>query len=346
MRAGNKLPAFDFLFLFNARNIVFMAMIAVGALCIFMSASNTTSYLGLTGMSHSIALMTGIALVVFSSTSATAAQLFLGQKAPAKVFSVPFIVVGLIVIVFSIFSTLSLNYNKFVNSDAIQADIHEQIDKKRNEIVAAQSVEGDDSNKWAKESIDRLLSLSEKSGESWNNSMKTIMETAQNLGVAEQTRIENLYVETLPKTFFGFMLGLKSLNKKYFFDFFMIAIPAIFYDLIAPLAVTIVLFLMGFKNKNSQKIEVKPDEIENRPEYKEIAEYINNAVQDDYSLLADEDIPKIDSQNCKKAREFLMSFVYKNRPVIEEKEGQLFSIFDKEILKRFIALQYNVQRVN
>ena len=47
--------------IFNARNIVFVAMLTVGGLCIFMSASNTTAYLNLTGMAHTIALMTGIA---------------------------------------------------------------------------------------------------------------------------------------------------------------------------------------------------------------------------------------------------------------------------------------------
>jgi hypothetical protein len=94
-----------------AKNIVFVAMLTVGALCIFMSASNTTAYLELTGMAHSIALMTGIALVIFSSTRATAAQLFISQKGWGKIFAVPFIVVGVTVIVFSIFSTLSLSNN-------------------------------------------------------------------------------------------------------------------------------------------------------------------------------------------------------------------------------------------
>jgi hypothetical protein len=49
--------------IFSARNIVFVAMLTVGGLCIFMFMSNTTAtaYLELTGKTHIIALMTGIA---------------------------------------------------------------------------------------------------------------------------------------------------------------------------------------------------------------------------------------------------------------------------------------------
>ena len=244
-----------------ARNIVFAAMLTVGALCIFMSASNTTAYLELTGMSHSLALMTGIALVIFSSTSATSAQLFIGQKGWAKIFAVPFIIVGVTVIVFSIFSTLSLNYSRFIQSEAIQSDIAEKIEKQKAEIIAEyqasdDQVEGQDVNKWAMQSIDRLLNMAESSGASWNNSMKTIMEMSQGIHTVEQEKRQNLdemlaniYIETMPKTFFGFMLNISNLDRKYFFDFFMIAIPAVFYDIIAPLAMTVVLFLMGFKTK-------------------------------------------------------------------------------------------------
>jgi hypothetical protein len=48
-----------------AKNIVFAAMLTVGALCIFMSASNTTAYLELTGMAHSIMLILPIGTAVF-----------------------------------------------------------------------------------------------------------------------------------------------------------------------------------------------------------------------------------------------------------------------------------------
>ncbi len=350
--------------IFNARNIVFVAMLTVGGLCIFMSASNTTAYLNLTGMAHTIALMTGIALVIFSSTSATAAQLFMRQQGLAKIFSLPFIVVGATVIIFSIFSTLSLNYSKFLESEAIQADIADKIEKRRSEIIAEfqsseEPTEEQDVNQWAMQNMDRLLNLSESSGESWNNSMRTVMEMAQGLSATEQSEqqslddiLENIYVETIPRTFFGFMLNLNTLDKKYFFDFFMIAIPAVFYDLIAPLAMTVVLFLMGFKTKketeDGEVVEASPiappKTKEEPPDIKDLTAYIENAMQEEYQILPDEAVPNINVQKCARLRKYLSSFIYKGSPLISEMNGQFVSIFDKVNLIRFITLQNNVQR--
>ncbi|MDR1937845.1 MAG: hypothetical protein LBQ73_05025 [Tannerellaceae bacterium] len=354
----------DIFGIFNARNIVFVAMLAVGGLCIFMSARNTASYLLLTGMDNLIAIMTGIALIVFSSTAFTAAQLFLAQKGAAKLFSIMFVVVGLFVITFSIFSTLSLNYSKFLASESIQADITDKIEKRRSEIMAEyqasdEQAEGQDMNQWVMQNIDRLLLMAERSGESWNNSMRTVMETAQNLSASEQQKrqtldeiLENIYIETIPMTFFGFMLNLHTLDKKYFFDFFMIAIPAVFYDIIAPMAMTVVLFLMGFKRKeNTEKPEshrarerTPRREKHQPPDIKELTIYIDSALQDDFSLLPDDAVGNIEEKQCRKFREYLMAFIYKGNPIITDKAGRYISIFDKTNLKRFVELQYNVQR--
>jgi len=359
--------------LVNARNIVFVAMLAVGLLCILMSARNTASYLLLTGMEGVIALLTGIALIIFSATSFTAAQLFLAQKGFAKLFSIMFVVVGLTVITFSIFSTLSLNYSKFISSDAIQADIKDLIEKRRSAIMADYKSsnaeqEGIDITKWTMQNMDRFLTLAEQQGSSWNNSMRTIMETANSLNSAEQQKrqsideiLENIYIETIPQTFFGFMLSLNNLDRKYLFDFFMIAVPAVFYDIIAPLAVTVVLLLMGLQQKEKPKEKPQPKQEKIKveetapppprrekkpipaPDIKDVVFYIENALQG-FILLPDNGIEKIEEKKCKQIREYLMSFVYKNKPIIEEKDGQFISIFDKTNLKRFIELQSNVQR--
>ena len=365
---------------FNARNIVFVAMLAVGVLCIFMSAKNTASYLLLTGMENLLAIMTGIALIIFSATSFTAAQLFLAQKGAARLFSIFFVVVGIVVITFSIFSTLSLNYSKFITSPAIQADIADKIEKRKSEIMAEYQAsdgqaEGQDVNQWVMQNMDRLLTLAEQQGASWNNSMRTIMETAQHLNSTEVQRrqsidevLERIYVETIPRTFFGFMLNLRTLDSKYFFDFFMIATPAIFYDLLAPLAVTVVLFLIGFSQREQptkpeiqktvtrtprKQPEKQPEtpaeppaekKPEPEPDIEEIMVYIESAVQDDFSLLPDDAIGNIEERQCKKFREYLKSFSYKKKPIISENEGRFVSIFNKVNLKRFMELQYNVQR--
>jgi hypothetical protein len=126
----------------------------------------------------------------------------------------------------------------------------------------------------------------------------------------------------------------------------MIAIPAIFYDIIAPLAMTVVLFLMGFRAKNEKEGPAKKLEREKQPDIKDITEYIERAMQKDYSLLADDTVPDMEARQCAVLREFLMQFRYKGSPVISGSDGRYISIFDKDNLKRFIKLQYNVQRIH
>jgi hypothetical protein len=349
----------------NARNIVFVAMLAVGTLCIYMSARNTASYLLLTGMEKLMALMTGVALIVFSATSFTAAQLFLAQKGAAKLFSILFVAVGITVIVFSIFSTLSLNYSKFITSDAIKDDIADKIERRRSELIreyqaSGEQAEGQDINQWAMNNFDRLLSMAETSGTSWNNSMRTVMEMSQNISTNIQTErrtiddvLQNTYIETIPRTFFGFMLNIGNLENKYFFDFFMVAVPAVFYDLISPLAVTVVLFLMGFQGSRKETdAEVQTEIItsapilpkEEPPDIKDLNSYIENAMQNEFQILPDEAVPNIDAQKCAKLRKYLSSFIYKGNALISEKDGQYISIFDKSNFIRLITLLSNVQR--
>jgi hypothetical protein len=271
------------------------------------------------------------------------------------------------VITFSIFATLSLNYVKFLNSDVIQADIKDMVDKRRSELIAAYNAaddkaEGQDVNQWVMQNMDRLLTLAETSGQSWNNSMRTVMETAQGINTAEQQKqqslddiVANFYVETIPRTFFAFILKLDDLSTKYFFDFFMIAIPAVFYDLLAPLAITVVLFLMGFRSRKEIEADAiteatasappPPKPVEETPDIKDLTTYIENAMQEEYQILPDEAVPNIDVQKCAKLRKHLSSYIYKGSPLISEAaDGQYISIFDKVNLIRFITLQNNVRR--
>jgi len=382
----NNEKQFSIFNIINARNIVFIAMFAVGILCIVMSGRNTASYLMLTGMETALAIMTGIALIVFSATSFTAAQLFLSTPGLTKLFSLFFVVIGMIVITFSIFSTLSLNYTKFVDSEAIRDDLADKIEKRRAEIIMeynalveiVSDADSPDVASWTMQNMERFLSLAEQQGSSWNNSMNTILNAGRLLIETEQQKrdntvgsrqqsldeiLENIYIETIPRTFFAFMVGLNDMDKKYFFDFFMIATPAVFYDLLAPLAITVVLFLLGFRRKEQSAPvvdsppatvpeEKKPAEpkprrekpVEIKPDINELIIYIDSALQD-FIILPDDALGNIEERQCKKFRKYLMSYSYRGKSIISEKDGQFISIFDKTNLKRFIELLYNVQRI-
>ena len=134
----------------------------------------------------------------------------------------------------------------------------------------------------------------------------------------------------------------------------MIAIPAVFYDLLAPLSITVVLFLMGFRTRREVETGAVPGASvtespapkpkEEQPDINELTAYIENAMQEEYQILPDNSVPNVDAKKCAKLREYLSSFIYKGNPLISGTGDQYVSIFDKTNLMRFIALQCNVQR--
>jgi hypothetical protein len=120
-----------------------------------------------------------------------------------------------------------------------------------------------------------------------------------------------------------------------------LVLPAVIADIASPL-----FFCMFFGQKEEIHIEppVKRKKLEEQPDSKDVIGYIENALQNDNTLLPDEEVGNMGAEQCKKMREYLKTFVYKGVPVITEKDGRYVSFFDKKNLKLFIQLQYKVQR--
>jgi hypothetical protein len=103
------------------------------------------------------------------------------------------------------------------------------------------------------------------------------------------------------------------------------------------------------ENEAEKKVKPKPAAPEKHPPMKEVMAYIDAAIQKDHTLLSDEDAAKrlsnkIDKRRCAECRKFISSFIYKDSPVVDVQDGRYVARFDKENTKRFIELQYLVQR--
>jgi hypothetical protein len=339
----------------NARNIVFLAMLAVGGPCAYMSARNTSGYLVLIGRDESIAIMTGVAFIIFAAMSITASGFFWKHGGLARIMAVIIIFAGIVVILISISATLGLNYHQFVNSEVMQAEITARQAQDQSEILSAVSSEAADVSQWTRDSIDRLLALSEASGNSWATSMSRIIEATENITPVQEV-VEAIHVEIIPATFFDFALRLNEFDRKYLADFLMLALPAVLYDILTALAVSCCLFLMHLKPKKDPKVIVAESAADTPlirrkrkskieiPDIKDLTAYIENAMQEGFQILPDDAIPYIDAQKCARFRKYLSSFKYKGESLVSETDGQYVSVFDKENLIRFITLQSNVQR--
>jgi hypothetical protein len=130
-----------------------------------------------------------------------------------------------------------------------------------------------------------------------------------------------------------------------------LALPAVIADIASPL------FFCMFFGRRKRKSEPKPEQEkqpepepapeknkEKKPSLNDIMAYIDSAMRGDKTLLPDEEVSGMSRRKSATLREYLMSFFYKGKPIFYNYKGNLKSIFDNENLKKFIALQYDVQR--
>ena len=339
----------------NSNNAIILTMLVVGITAMFLSAQNTSNYLILTGFQTHMALLTGWMFILFSSTSFTAARLFMLQSGAIKAFAPIFVFIGMVVISLSVLATLSLNYVRFLNSDAMQLELNTRIEQRRSELLAEMTTETQATNQWLMDTLDRFVGLAEETQGGWSVSMGRIIEAAREMSYTQaQEIIEHIHVEVLPPNLFSFALNLRNTETRYIFDFLMLAGFAALYDILAPLSIT--LFLIGFVKKEEparpkqltrkpiERMQQSEKQPEVKPDIKEVIVYIESALQDDFSLLPDDEIGNIEERQCKKFREYLSSFFYKDSPIITENEGRFVSMFDRTNLKKFIELQHNVRR--
>ena len=93
--------------------IILAVMCVTGIMSACMSAYHSTKTLQLFGRPLFVGLITGTVMVMFSSTAFTAARWFWQEKGFVRMFSVVFLLLGLMVIAYSMLSTLTVNYTSW-----------------------------------------------------------------------------------------------------------------------------------------------------------------------------------------------------------------------------------------
>ena len=91
--------------------IILLVMSIAGIMSACMSAYHTTLAMKLFGRPQAVGLITGIVMVLFSATAFTAARWFWQEKGFVRGFAFIFILLGAMVIAYSMLSTLVVNYN-------------------------------------------------------------------------------------------------------------------------------------------------------------------------------------------------------------------------------------------
>jgi len=244
---------------FSSVFLVMAVMAIVGVGSAIMSAYHTSAFLIQGGKPTWTAVLTGTMLILFSGTAFTAARYFLQENGWQRSFGFLFIIAGFAVIAYSIFSTVTVNFNQFKWVD----DAKDVVAVEDSEALAAHErllVE----NKEALNAVERRLGQlqaeayywRDKSWRRYDEFQLQIVAAVQEQGDLGQRRIalESSRPEIVAQaaesretvyTFLARLLGLPEDTAR----FFVYIVPACLYDVLAPFALSVVLLLVDRRRK-------------------------------------------------------------------------------------------------
>jgi hypothetical protein len=251
--------------IFSSASLVMVVMAAVGSGSAVMSAYHTSTFLYEGGKPAWASAMTGIMLILFSGTAFTAARYFFREGKMLNLFGGLFVAAGLVVIAYSMFSTLTVNYNQFRWRDDAQAVVtveqsealaahrermrllEEEIDDVIDEIAVLRG----DADYWRDRSWARYDNVQEHlTGRSaylisLRESYGSLVDDTPRLVEVEAVSQETVYA------FLGRLFGVEEDAMR----FFVYVVPACLYDILAPFALSVVLLLVDERRKqNGQAI--------------------------------------------------------------------------------------------
>lgn len=233
--------------------IILAVMCVTGLMSACMSAYHSTKTLQLFGRPLFVGVITGTVMVMFSSTAFTAARWFWQEKGFVRLFSVIFLLLGLMVIAYSMLSTLTVNYTSWSkveteekletveNSEELAA-YEAQVKLKQEELDEAVTTEkaiSEEAEWWKNRSWKRYDELSADLSEQ-RKRVTTIRSELSSL-LSSKPQLASKVTEE-KEDVFKFLSGFIKVQPKTL-RLFMQAVPAMFFDIIAPFALSCAIYL-------------------------------------------------------------------------------------------------------
>lgn len=239
--------------------IILCVMSVVGIMSAVMSAYHTTAANMIYGRPMAVGLITGIVMVLFSATSFTAARWFLAEKGAVRFFAALFAGLGIMVITYSMLSTLVVSYNAWSKTETeekaeIASDSEElssfdfQVKLKQEELDELRASETklvEEAEYWKDKSWKRYDALEQQI----TDTRKKITETRTELSslISKRPQIASKAGEEKEDVFAFLSTFIKIKTRT--LRFFMQAVPAMFFDVIAPFALSCAIYLAEKRRK-------------------------------------------------------------------------------------------------
>ena len=233
--------------------IILLVMGTTGIMSACMSAYHSTKTLQLFGRPLFVGIITGTVMVLFSSTAFTAARWFWQEKGFVRGFSVVFLLLGVMVITYSMLSTLTVNYTSWskveteekletVENSEELVSYNRQVELKTeelDELVAEQARLKEEAEWWKNRSWKRYDELMSQISEN-STSVKQARSELNSL-IASKPQVAGRVTEQKEDVFI-FLSGFIKIQPKTL-RLFMQAVPAMFFDIIAPFALSCAIYL-------------------------------------------------------------------------------------------------------
>lgn len=237
-------------------SVIFFVMTVVGLVAAGMSAYHTAVALASFGRPLAVGIVTGTVMVLFSATAFTAGRWFMQEKGAVRLFSIVFITLGAVIVAYSMLSTLTVNYDAWSGTedeketerlqDSGELELYEQRLEMLAGRIASQKKETErlegEAEYWQKMSWARYDSIAEQLTTSREKEDALASEYEELLlsrpGTAHGTETD----EERPADVFMFLTGLFGGDAD-ILRLFMQAVPAMFFDVIAPFALSCAVYL-------------------------------------------------------------------------------------------------------
>lgn len=244
--------------------IILAVMCITGLMSACMSAYHSTKTLQLFGRPLFVGIITGTVMVMFSSTAFTAARWFWQEKGFVRLFSVVFLLLGVMVIAYSMLSTLTVNYTAWSkveteekletveNSEELAA-YEAQVKLKQEELdeaVATEKAISEEAEWWKNRSWKRYDELSADLSEQRKRVMAIRSELSSLLSSKPQLASK---VTEEKEDVFKFLSGFIKVQPKTL-RLFMQAVPAMFFDIIAPFALSCAIYLAEKRKEEDKNV--------------------------------------------------------------------------------------------
>ena len=235
-------------------SVIFFVMVIVGLVAAGMSAYHTAVALASFGRPLAVGIVTGTVMVLFSTTAFTAGRWFMQEKGPVRFFSVLFITLGAVIVAYSMLSTLTVNYDAWSGTedekeserlaDSGETELYERRVEMLGERMEAQKAETErlegEASYWQKMSWARYDTVAEQLKESREKEDELAAEYDALLLARPGT--ERAAEQERPADVFMFLTGLFGGDAD-ILRLFMQAVPAMFFDVIAPFALSCAVYL-------------------------------------------------------------------------------------------------------